>query len=161
MIKRALYLLLLIPVGCTPKQATQSNANSITFPEIIEIVIDNQSAENLISFKILNHSDSSILIYSLQQLHIEKENDGSWEKLRILPFPCGAQGAKPSEFIEVPKGSHFDFSWNKQESWCGERNETPIPDTITAPVAPGNYRIIIVYSYIFQEQKIICKEFTL
>jgi len=161
MIRNIFFLLLLIPFGCTPKQVTVNDSEKKIAPEAIEIVVDTETTENLIYFKILNHSDSSILIYSYQMLHIERDNNGTWEKLRILAFPCGAPGAKPSEFIEVPKGNHFDFSWNKEESWCGERNESFIPETITAPAASGNYRIKIIYSQIFQEQKIIYKEFTI
>lgn len=159
--KTAIYFLLLLNIACVPKKGVKSNADAISENINSEVEIEIEAAENVMNFRVINKTDSIIHVFNYQQLHIEREVGNDWEKLRILPCPCGAPCVKPSEYIEVLIGNHLDFIWNLEESWCGERNETPIPETLTSPATPGKYRIKILYSHLFKDQQIIYKEFNL
>lgn len=154
--KNTAIILIFLLAGCTSKQhvaITQTSENKST---LIEINIT--QGENL-SFAIKNISDESVKIYQPEKLRIEKFIDSSWVKLRILPCPCGAPCARPPEFINIPSGQSHFYSWDKNESWCGDKNESGIPETKRMIAESGKYRIAILYSIEEGKQELLYKEF--
>ncbi len=156
--KNLLIILTLLVVGCATKQQTSSIQISENKPSIIEISLIEDEG---ISFTIKNTTTESVYIYRPQRLHIEKFNNGSWEKLRILPCPCGAPCAKPAEKFEIPIGEKYVLTWDKHESWCGDKNEAGIPNTSRELAIKGKYRLRVLYSYNNNQKEILYKEFEL
>lgn len=156
--KNLLIILTLLVVGCATKQQISSTQIIDNKPSIIEIsLIENEG----ISFTIKNTTTESVYIYQPQKLHIEKFNNDSWERLKILPCPCGAPCAKPAEKFEIPIGEKYVLTWDKHESWCGDKNEMGIPETIKTKVLNGKYRLRILYGINSKQKETIYKEFEL
>ena len=156
--KNLLIILTLLVVGCATKQQTSSTQISENKPSIIEInLIEGES----ILFTIKNTTTESVYIYQPQKLHIEKFNNGSWERLKILPCPCGAPCAKPPESVEILSLKDYTWSWDRNESWCGDKNEMGIPETIKTKVLNGKYRLRILYGINSKQKETIYKEFEL
>lgn len=154
--KNTAIILIFLLAGCTSKQHIANNQTSEKNLTLIEISIT--QGDNL-TFIIKNISEESVKIYQPEKLKIEKFIDGSWQKLRILPCPCGAPCARPPEFVDIPSGQSHYFSWNKNESWCGDKNESGIPETKRVIAEPGKYRIVILYSIENGNQEFFYKEF--
>jgi hypothetical protein len=156
--KNILYVLLVLVYGCTPKVAKQPSTSLKTLPLTVEL---NFSDSSTIQFIISNSNNGPFYIHQHPKLNIERLTDGKWQQLRILPCPCGAPCAKPSEFIEFPAEAEYTYKWNKMESWCGEMGNAPVPETISQFAGSGTYRIIIYYSYDKKNVLEFFKEFTL
>ena len=156
--KKIIIIILVLSVACSTKQQISKTEVSDNKSSIIEIsLIEGES----ISFTIKNTTTESVYIYQPQRLHIEKFNNNSWEKLRILPCPCGAPCAKPIEKIEISKDDNYILSWDKHESWCGDKNEAGIPNTIRELAIKGKYRLRVLYSHNKNQKEILYKEFEL
>jgi len=156
--KNLLIILMLFVVGCATKQQTPSTQISENKPSIIEIsLIEGES----ISFTIKNTTTESVYIYQPQRLHIEKLNNGSWEKLRILLCPCDAPCNAPTEKEELTAGESFNLSWNKEESWCGKERINNVRNTVRRSVEKGNYRIRINILTDNRKTNPIYREFTI
>jgi hypothetical protein len=156
--KIALLLTLALLWSCSPRQAVNKSIPQNSDPINVEVNIDtNSSAE----FIITNQSDSLIKIFRHYKLEIEKQDGDNWVPQRILHCPCGAPCAKPAEYIDLKAGKNLVKRWNLEESWCGEKINKPVPETITASVTPGVYRIMILYGITERETNTFYKEFTI
>ena len=156
--KKILIIILVLSAACSTKQQVSKSEVSDNNPSIIEISLI--EGEN-ISFIIKNTTMESVYIYQPEKLHIEKFNNNSWEKLRILPCPCDAPCNAPTEKEELAAGESFNLSWNKEESWCGKERINNVRNTVRQSVEKGNYRIRI--NILTDNRKInpIYKEFTI
>jgi hypothetical protein len=152
----SLFLLIVFFVSCKSNEKSTSIKSE---PDIIKtnIVI----SENQIQFQIQNISNDTLTIYSPQQITIQRFVNNDWEKVRILNCPCGAPCAKPAEIKELFSGQIHTYSWDKQESWCGKKNEYGIPETIKEFSKSGKYRIMIMYQIKQSEKQIVYQEFEL
>lgn len=156
--KNTIYFLLIFLFGCSPKVNKQTSTPIQSLPISIEL---NYSDANSIQFIVRNINNDVIYIHQHPKLSIERLKDGEWQPLRILPCPCGAPCAKPSEFIEFPTGAEYTYKWNKEESWCGEKGKAPVPETISQSAGSGTYRIKIYFSFDKKNVEEFFKEFTL
>lgn len=156
--KKILIIILVLSAACSTKQQVSKTEVSDNKPSIIEISLIEDEG---ISFTIKNITMESVYIYQPEKLHIEKFNNNSWEKLRILPCPCGAPCARPAEKFEIPIGEKYVLTWDKNESWCGEKNEVGIPITIRELAINGKYRLRVLYSLNNNQKEILYKEFEL
>lgn len=118
-------------------------------------------SENQIRFQIKNISNDTIILYNPQKLNIQQFVNNEWESIRILICPCGAPCAKPSESIILIKDQIHSLKWDKQESWCGKRNEFGIPETLKILSNSGKYRITIIYQLNHAKKQTFYKEFEL
>jgi hypothetical protein len=155
--KQFLFLSLIIIWGCSPRVTTQTSMDNKPKPLAIEVIISDTD----IKFTVTNNLDDTVFIHHHAKLNIERYSDDNWNLLRILPCPCGAPCAKPAEFIELPKGEKLSYSWNREESWCGEMRDMPVPETITERVSNGKYRYKIYYSLDQRQVNEYYKEFIL
>ncbi len=154
------YLLLaffLIQFSACKSSKEISEQHEITFgKDLLEIDID---IDEYVNFRLINNSSKPIKIQMAEKLYIEKFTKGNWIKLRILPCPCDAPCARLEEQIEIPVMEKYLLSWNKNESWCGNRNEKGIRETLTKKVEPGRYRIRIIQKNEGTKNSVIYKEF--
>ena len=156
--KNLLIILFFLIAGCTSKQQVSSIQPREQEPTIFEIsVVESED----ILFTIKNISNEQVNIYQPRKLHIEKFNNGTWERLRILQCPCGAPCAKPPEKIKILNQEKYVRTWNKYESWCGEQNEFGIPKTLKAKALNGMYRLRVLYGIGSKQKETIYKEFEL
>ena len=154
----AFLSIILMIWSCSPKVSKKTADISESNPISLDInFIDAGS----IHFKVKNNKNSLAYLHQHPKLNIERLTDGVWQPIKILPCPCGAPCAKPSEFIEFPEGAEYTYKWNKEESWCGEMGKAPVPETYSEPAGPGTYRIIIYFSFDKKNVKEFFKEFTL
>jgi hypothetical protein len=156
--KNAILILTLIIAGCTAKKQVQEIKGVNENLSLIKIIVIEDES---ISFVVTNSSTDSIYIYQPKQINIEKLIDNSWVKLRILYCPCGAPCAKPPEKIGIINGGEYTMTWDKNESWCGEKNEVGIPETIKERVSNGKYRLRVLYSNSNNQKEVLYKEFEL
>jgi hypothetical protein len=161
MLNKLGFFALLVITGCVSKSGIKSsnhlNENSMGITvEVVSIEKDNS-----LQFNVMNSSEGTVFFHNYTIIHIEKNNNGSWEKLRILSCPCGASCPKPFEYVEIQKAQLYSLIWNKQESWCEKKVGLPVPETIFAPSTSGEYRIIIVYSFDKKDIQEYIKNFTL
>lgn len=159
--KLILFLTLLSIFGCVSNKKSKSKVVENTNVDKITVTTNISFPDSTIQFYIANNTNQTILLYNAMQLDIEMNNNGTWEKLRILPCPCGAPCARPAEFTEIATGNQFLLSWNMEESWCGKKNEKGIAETIKSKVKPNLYRIMILYSENQKEKIVFYKEFNL
>ncbi|OFX27640.1 MAG: hypothetical protein A2041_10315 [Bacteroidetes bacterium GWA2_31_9b] len=150
-----IFLVVIFFSSCKPSEKNTLNQK----PNDIEteIVI----SDNQIHFQVKNISNDTIVLYNPQRLNIQRFVNNNWEKVRILNCPCGAPCAKPDEKLYLFKGQSHSISWDKQESWCGNKNENGIPKTIKSLSLSGNYRIIIIYQLNQADKQTFYKEFEL
>jgi len=158
MIKKLSYLTLFLLLGCAPQKKQMESAESKLSYEI-DVVIDNLKKNEGLSFIVQNKSKGQVYIHSHRQTHIERLVGNSWIKLRIQDCPCGAPCARPAEFIEIAKEGSFTLTWDRTESWCGEKNSYGIPETIKLSVPSGFYRIMVVFSVDQKNTQVFYKEF--
>lgn len=151
----SLAVLIVLFVGCKSSEKIPTSQTSTGIET--EVII----SENQVLFQIKNISNDTINIYSPQQINIQRLVNNEWEKVRVLNCPCGAPCAKPIEKKELYIGQVHGYVWNKQESWCGKKNEYGIPETIKISPKTGKYRITIIYQIKQSEKQIIYKEFEL
>jgi len=110
-----------------------------------EIEIDIIKSETEIFFTIKNNSQDTIILHNPKKINIQHFENNEWKNLRILICPCDAPCNAPEEFTEILPENSYSFSWNKEESWCGERTEFKIRKTETAKVPSGHYRINVLW----------------
>jgi hypothetical protein len=109
-------------------------------------------------FELINNTQSPITIYSPWQKRIEKFENNTWQRVKIIACPCGADcNAPPKKLVLNPKEKH-NYDWNLREGWCGKQQQNGIPETIENNSAEGLYRLIVDYSTGENKQSII-KEF--
>jgi hypothetical protein len=156
--KNILLIFIIVIVSCSTKQEIINTAFSENKPSKLEISIED--GEN-ISFTIKNNTLESLYIYQPRKLHIEKFNNGTWERLRILQCPCGAPCAKPPEKVQILNQEKYIRTWDKYESWCGEKNEYGIPETLKAKALKGKYRLSVLCGIDSKQKETIYKEFEL
>lgn len=138
--KNLLLIITLLLAGCASKQSvlkTEIEENNLS---ALEITVENE--ENVL-FTIRNNTEETIFINQPTILNIEKLNEGSWQKLRILPCPCDAPCAAPREKDELSPGELIKLTWNKEESWCGTERVNMVRNTVKQKVINGTYRIRI------------------
>ncbi|MDD2413213.1 MAG: hypothetical protein PHD06_13070 [Bacteroidales bacterium] len=161
MLRKLSFIALLAITGCVSKSGiTSSNHLSENSTRItVEVISLNEG--NSLQFNVINNSDDTLYFHNYSLIHIEKNNKGDWEKLRILPCPCGASCPRPFEYVEIPKGQLYSLMWDKQESWCEKKGGLPVPETKYASSSSGEYRIKIVYSFDKKDVKEFFENFTL
>lgn len=158
MIKKFFYLSLFLLLACTTSKKQFASTENKT-NQAINVVIENSSNDREFTFIVQNKSEGPVFIHNHRQIHIERQINSQWEKVRVLNCPCGASCAKPDEFLEIAQEGNFIFNWDKNESWCGERNSYGIPETMKLPVVSGVYRVMIVFSTDQKNVQIYYKEF--
>ena len=156
--KNAILILTLIIAGCTTKKQVQETQNSNEIKDIIEV---NILEDEIMSFIVSNNSKEPIYIYQPKNIYLERFDNGSWEHVRILYCPCGAPCAKPPENVEILMDGKHIWTWDKYESWCGEKNEVGIPETIKKIAGNGKYRLRVLYSNSNNQKEVLYKEFEL
>jgi len=156
--KNLVIILTILLAGCAVnKQNTRDLISDNDF-DLIEVKVTDNGGN--ISFVIQNISKEQLYILQPEKLHIEKFDNGAWSKLRVLPCPCGAPCARPSEKLEIPVAKNYIKTWDKNESWCGEENEYGIEETLKKKVENGKYRIRIIYKCVEEKNsKVIYNEF--
>ena len=157
--KNTLYLFvffLILFSGCKSSQEISEQKDQQSGRDLLDIVVDNNE---IISFQLINNSSRTIKIQMPEKLYIEKFNNGNWNKLRILPCPCDAPCARMEEQIEIPATEKHVLSWDKNESWCGSRNEKGIRETLIKKVESGRYRIRINFKNEGGKTSVLYKEF--
>lgn len=143
-------------MSCAPKKELSEGDKKQKDQNIkIEVNVDH----NLLVFEILNQSESPIYLFNADDIHIEKKMDDSWQKVRILNCPCGAPCAKPDEYKKLLSGKYYKITWNKQESWCGEKDYRGLEKTIRKDATNGLYRIRVLYGITIKNKKEKYKEF--
>lgn len=154
--KKILPLIFIVIISCKSKQEITDvkvvNANN----ETLEIAVEQNDN---ISFTLTNLSEEPIYIYQLRKLNIEKYEESSWQQLKILPCPCDAPCHPGKEMEQLLPGETFVLVWNKQESWCGERREGLVRETIRREVETGKYRVVVNFSADKISKKAFYKEF--
>ncbi len=158
--KNLLFILTLLIVGCATKTEISNSKIVDIKNDKINIVINNSDNE-IISFELINNSGYTISVYNLETVNIERFTDTSWQRVNILPCPCGALCARPPEKVEILMQEKYVWTWDKHESWCGEKNEAGIPKTIRKLAINGKYRLNVLYSINSSQKETIYKEFEL
>jgi len=156
--KNAIFILILFVTGCSTNKNVPETKDRTEDLVVIEV---NIAEKENISFIITNTSNKLIYIYQPHRLHIERFENGTWENVRILYCPCGAPCAKPPEKVDILVGGIHTWEWDKYESWCGEKNEFGIPETIKKMAKNGKYRLRVLYSNSNNEQEVLYKKFEL
>lgn len=156
--KNILLIFFVITISCTTKQEVVNTEFSENKQSKLEISIEDGET---ISFAIKNIALESLYLYQPRRLHIEKFNNGTWERLRILQCPCGAPCAKPPEKVQISNQEKYIRTWDKNESWCGEKNKYGIPETLKAKALNGRYRLRILYGIDSKQRETLYKEFEL
>ena len=157
--KNTLYLFLFFLIlfsGCKSSQKISEQKDQQSGRDLLDIVVDNNE---IINFQLINSSSRPIKIQMPEKLYIEKFNNGNWIKQRILPCPCDAPCAKMQEQIEIQAGEKYVLIWDKNESWCGNRNEKGIRETLIKKVGSGKYRIRIILKNEEGKNSVLYKEF--
>ena len=154
--KKIIPVILLIIISCKSKQEVVEVNDNTNNTEFVDISVEKNKN---IQFTIKNISSEVISIFGLGKLNIEKYEDNSWKKLRILPCPCDAPCHAGNEMEQLLTGEIFIVVWNMEESWCGEKNELGIKKTVKQKVEEGIYRIRILYGTNNKSKNILYKEF--
>ena len=102
-------------------------------------------------FNIVNNSDDTLTILHPSVAFIEKLEGEVWRKMKILYCPCGANCIAPPKEKRLSNGQNHKYKWNLKESWCGEKQENGIPETIEKNPQYGIYRIKV--DFIFKGEK--------
>lgn len=159
MIKKINYFVLsLLILACAPSKKRVSCAGCEPVSGI-EIEIENSPNKESIQFIVRNKSNNQVFIHNYMQVNIERLVGAKWEKVRILNCPCGAPCARPVESVEVAKDGNYTYTWDKSESWCGQKNSYGIPESMKLSVTTGRYRIMVIYSLDGRDTKVFYKEF--
>ncbi|HCT30740.1 MAG TPA: hypothetical protein DIW31_08385 [Bacteroidales bacterium] len=109
-------------------------------------------------FEVINNTNSPITIYSPWLKRIEKFENNSWRKVKIISCPCGADCNAPPKTLTLNPSEKHKYDWNLKEGWCGKQLQNGIPETIENNSEIGLYRISIDYGT-EKDKKTIIKEF--
>lgn len=109
--------------------------------QIADIVVE--VAENGVTFSVKNGLDEPINLLNPRKLNIYKYEDNNWRSLKILICPCDAPCNAPEAKKLLSVNESYSFSWNKKESWCGNRTPHGIRETNESEVIAGLYKIIL------------------
>jgi hypothetical protein len=156
--KKILLIFFVITISCSSKQEIVSDEYSENKQSEPDVSIEDGET---ISITIKNTTLESLYLYQPRKLHIEKFNNGTWERLRILQCPCGAPCAKQPEKVQILNQKTYVRTWDKYESWCGEKNEYGIPETLKEKAENGRYRLRVLYGIDSKQKETIYKEFEL
>lgn len=117
--------------------------NDITF----KILGPNEIKIGAVAYlEVINNTQSPITIYNPWQKRIEKFENNSWRRVKIISCPCGADcNAPPKTLVLNPKEKH-SYDWNLKEGWCGKQQQNGIPETIENYSEEGLYRLVVEYS---------------
>jgi len=110
--------------------------------------------QDLFVFTISNNSVDTLTILNPAIAYIEKLENETWRRVRIIYCPCGANCIPPPKVKQLLKGQNHKYKWNLKESWCGEKQENGIPETIEKDFQEGIYRIKIEYVFKRETKKI-------
>ncbi|MDD2277798.1 MAG: hypothetical protein PHS05_01920 [Bacteroidales bacterium] len=161
MLRKLSFIAFLVITGCVSKSGITSSNHLNENSTRITVGVISIDEGNSLQFNVINNSDDTLYFHNYSLIHIEKNNMGDWEKLRVLPCPCGASCPKPFEYVVIPKGQHYSLAWDKQENWCEKKAGLPVPETKYAACTSGEYRIKVVYSFDKKDVKEYFKHFTL
>lgn len=142
-------------MSCKTQEITTSVKNKNTdSPFTIDFKKELVSGDIFI-FSIKNNSDDTLTILSPSIARIEKFENEIWRRVKIVYCPCGANCIAPPKEKKLSKGQSHNYRWNLKESWCGEKQENGIPETIVINPQVGIYRILIDYTFKGKTEKII------
>lgn len=156
--KKILTIFFVIAISCSTKQGITNTDFIENKPSKLEISVEDGET---ITFSIKNISSESLYLFQPKKMNIEKFDNGTWERLRILHCPCGAPCAKPPEKVKILNQEKYVRTWDKYENWCGERNEYGIPTTLKAKASKGKYRLRVICGIDSKQKETIYKEFEL
>ena len=126
----------------SPKQLTTKIQK-----ETIELIVPQEVKKGTsISFEIKNNTSEGLIIHRPEIKNIQKLENGSWRKIRILYCPCGANCIPPPKTKLLKPNEKLEYTWNLLESWCDKKVKNKIPKTIEQKSPVGLYRISITYS---------------
>lgn len=152
--RKLIYFSVILLLSCTAQKQ-----QAVPINDEIGVTVEASATGHSVHFTVQNKSAGPVFIHNHRQLHIEQLNGAEWVKLRVLSCPCGAPCAKPSEFIEISPEGVFELSWDRAESWCGEKNPYGIPETVRAEAPSGRYRVMVVFSTNGTNTGVFYKEF--
>lgn len=143
-------------ISCKSKQETIS----IDLKGPVEISMPkNIKLNSNLNATIVVNEEAGIFLFDPMLTRIEKFENNTWNKLRILHCPCGANCEPPPRFKKLSKGEIWEVKWNLKESWCKKNTKNAIPETIEKKAAIGKYRVVIYYGYNQTERIKYTKEF--
>lgn len=125
----------------------------------IEVKVDHP--DSLILFTIKNSNNYSMYIFQPDQMEIQRQGEKEWQRVRTLYCPCGASCPPPREYLLLKPGEFLNFSWNKKETWCVNKENSIIPETFEQDVSKGNYRLFIKYGKQLKERTKLYYQFKL
>ena len=112
-----------------------------------------------VNFELVNNSLTPITIFGPWFKNIEKYENGSWLKVKIILCPCGADCSAPPKTLVLNPTEKHKYDWNLMEGWCGKIQANGIPEIIENLSSEGLYRILIDYSIDGTNRLTISKEF--
>lgn len=149
-------LLIILVYSCNAASKLPDNRDS-SIKNGIEVKIDHKDSEIL--FKIKNFNNYSIYIFQPEQLEIQRQEGKEWKRVRTLYCPCGASCPPPREYLQLKPGEFMDYTWNKKESWCVNKENSTIPETFEKNVSKGKYRLFLEYGQYVKEPTKLYYEF--
>lgn len=140
-----LFSIILTIISCNPlKQSSVESKNNAEISFYLQDVFAKGEAVNL---KFNNKTESSIILLNPERISIEKKSNEKWEKVKVLYCPCGASCPPPPEKLEIKPSEKFVFSWDQNESWCGEYITKFVQKTEIKFAGFGKYRMRILYKH--------------
>lgn len=162
--KRTLILFCcLLPVaGCHSQKEVVVAKQIATKSNTLELKGNSEIKQgSTVNFELINNSAVPITVFGPWQKRIEKFEDGSWRRVKIISCPCGADcNAPPRTLILNPTEKH-SYDWNLREGWCGKVQGNGIPQTIENISAIGLYRLSVDYSLDGTSRLTLTKEFNI
>jgi len=157
-----LFCSLLLIVGChSPKKVVVANQET-PIPKSTTLDLNGSSEVKqgtVAYFEFVNNSTAPITVFGPWQKRIEKFENESWRRVKIIACPCGADcNAPPRTLILKPTEKH-PYDWNLMEGWCGKVKDNGIPQTIESISVEGLYRLSVDYSFDGTNRLTITKEF--
>ncbi len=123
-------------VSCATTQVNTDNANE---KDVWTVEADNRyTSEEPVKMVLTNNADQFLVIMDPLSQNVERNVNGTWERVGILYCDCGGC-PPPPETREVRVGDTFTFSWDQQEEKCisGKLDRRP--------AGPGKYRVVFRY----------------
>ena len=139
--KTYLLVLLLIFAGC------KSSRKATTIKESQKAEIEISVSDTNVGFQIKNNLDEPLYILTPRKLDIYKFENDEWRKLKILICPCDAPCNAPEEKVAISAKETYLLTWNKNESWCGNRTPQGIRETVESIATTGEYKIVVSFNH--------------
>ena len=108
-----------------------------------EVIITTDKTEyeqgEMIKITIENNSDKEQKV-SYPPYIIEEFKNNNWIEIKQIWCPCGVF-CEEVEWLFIKSEDELEYEWNQQKSWCNDLEFLTYPETISAQVSIGKYRI--------------------